>query len=67
MSSISTASDRQGMIKIASQHEEKLVRHAVRKIKHADKLVDRVFKKNTFTKRLADKFDLSEGLKHSWY
>ena len=65
--SVSTASNRQGVFKVATQHEEKLVRHATRNIKNADKLCDEVFQKqNTFTKRLPDKFDLSNNLKHIW-
>jgi len=65
---ISTASHRQGKFQIATQHQEAVVRHAVRNIKHASKLCDNVFNKyKTFTTRLQDKPELSHnGLKHHW-
>ena len=60
----STSSHLQGKHSVSRQHEEMVVRHAVRNIKNADKLCDELFQKHrTFTKRLADKPKI-EGFQH---
>ena len=65
---ISTHPAKQGDHSIHPQHVEHLVRHAVRNIKGADELCNKVFRrKKETTTRLPDDFnDETDGLKHFW-